>query len=113
MGQHDGPTLRFLTAKWRDSTNAVVPRLLDFLAKFLKESFFFFFKDFYLFMRDGEKERQRHRQMEKQTPHWETNMGLEPRTLGSQPEPKGVSKESFFEKPLILSPKDTFKKLST
>ena len=48
---------------------------------------FFFFKDFiYLFMRDTE--RQRHRGREKQAPCREPDVGLDPRTLGSQPEPK-------------------------
>ena len=39
------------------------------------------FKRFYLFMRDIE--RQRYRQREKQTPHEEPDVGLDPRTLGS------------------------------
>ena len=48
---------------------------------------FSFKKDFiYLFMRDTE--RQKHRQREKQAPCRELDMGLNPRTLGSQPEPK-------------------------
>ena len=37
----------------------------------------------YLFMRDTEKERQRHRQKEKQAPCGESNAGLDPRTPGS------------------------------
>ena len=37
-------------------------------------------------MRDTE--RHRHRQREKQTPLGEPDAGLDPRTLGSQPEPK-------------------------
>ena len=44
-----------------------------------------FFKDFvYLFMR----ERQRHRQREKQVPCKEPSTGLDPGTPGSRPEPK-------------------------
>ena len=39
-------------------------------------------------MRDTERERQRHRWREKQGPLWEPNVGLEPRTLESQLEPK-------------------------
>ena len=35
-----------------------------------------------------ERERQRHRQREKQAPCGEPNAGLNPRTPGSQPEPK-------------------------
>ena len=46
----------------------------------------FFFLRFYLFMRG--RERQRHRRREKQAPCGEPNVGLDPRTLGSQPEPK-------------------------
>ena len=37
-------------------------------------------------MRD--RERQRHRQREKQAPREEPDVGLDPRTPGSQPEPK-------------------------
>ena len=49
----------------------------------------FFFQDFvYLFMRDTEKERQRHRQREKQAPCRKPDMGLDPGTPGSCPEPK-------------------------
>ena len=43
---------------------------------------------FYLFMRDTQKERQRHRQREKQALYGEPDTGLDPRTPGSQPEPK-------------------------
>ena len=39
-------------------------------------------------MRDTERERQRHRQREKQAPSVEPDAGLDPRTLGSCPEPK-------------------------
>ena len=35
--------------------------------------------------------RQRHRQREKQAPYREPNAGLDPRTLGSQPEPKAAA----------------------
>ena len=46
-------------------------------------SFFLFLKDsIYLFMRDTE--RQRHRQREKQDPCGKPDVGLDPRTLGSQ-----------------------------
>ena len=34
------------------------------------------------------RERQRHRQKEKQTPYRKPNAGLDPRTPDSQPEPK-------------------------
>ena len=39
-------------------------------------------------MRDTEKERQRHRQREKQAPCREPDVGLKPRTPGSCPGPK-------------------------
>ena len=54
----------------------------------------FFFYRFYLFIhethteRERERERQRHRQREKQTPCREPDVGLNPRTPGSCPEPK-------------------------
>ena len=35
-----------------------------------------------------ERERQRHKQREKQAPCREPDVGLDPRTLGSRPEPK-------------------------
>ena len=48
-----------------------------------------FKKDFLnLFMRDRERERQRPRQKAKQAPCRESNVGLDPGTLGSCPEPK-------------------------
>ena len=46
---------------------------------------YYFFKRFYLFMRDIERERQRHRQREKQAPCREPDVGLDPRTKGSHP----------------------------
>ena len=39
-------------------------------------------------MRDTEREKQRHRQREKQAPCGEPDGRLDPRTPGSQPEPK-------------------------
>ena len=39
-------------------------------------------------MRDMQRERQRHRRREKQAPFRELDAGLNPRTLGSQLEPK-------------------------
>ena len=39
-------------------------------------------------MRDTERERQRHGQREKQSPCRKPDAGLDPRTLGSCPEPK-------------------------
>ena len=55
-------------------------------------SSFHFLKDFiYLFMKDTHRERQRHRQREKQAPCREPYVGLDPRTLGSHPEPKAAA----------------------
>ena len=42
----------------------------------------------YLFILDTHKERQRHRQREKQAPCREPDMGLDPGTQGSRPGPK-------------------------
>ena len=47
---------------------------------------YFFLKDFYLFMTF--RERGRDRQREKQAPRKEPDVGLNPGTLGSRPEPK-------------------------
>ena len=47
-----------------------------------------FFQRFYLFIHERHRERQRHRQREKQAPCREPDVGLDPGTLGSQPEPK-------------------------
>ena len=41
-------------------------------------------------MRDRKRERQRHRQREKQAPCREPNVGLDPGTPGSHPEPKAA-----------------------
>ena len=38
--------------------------------------------------RERERERQRHRQREKKAPRREPDMGLNPRTTGSHPEPR-------------------------
>ena len=43
-------------------------------------------------MRDRERERQRYRQRQKQAPRKDANMGLDPVTPGSHPEPKAQSK---------------------
>ena len=41
---------------------------------------------------DRKREAQRHRRREKQTPWWEPDAGLDPRTLGSHPGPKAGAK---------------------
>ena len=48
-----------------------------------------FKKDFiYLFMRDTERKKQKHRQREKQAPCKEPDVGLKPGNPGSRPQPK-------------------------
>ena len=42
-------------------------------------------------MRDTHTERQRHREREKQAPQREPDVGLDPWTQGSRPEPKAVA----------------------
>ena len=42
----------------------------------------------YLFIHETQRERQRHRQREKQDPCREPDVGLDPETPGSHPEPK-------------------------
>ena len=48
------------------------------------------YTDFYLFMRDTERERQRLRQREKQASCREADVGLDPGTPGSGPGPKAA-----------------------
>ena len=57
-------------------------------------------------MRNTHRERQRHRQREKETSYGEPDVGLNPRTLGSHPEPKadaqplshpGTPRNRFFK----------------
>ena len=59
-------------------------------ARCSKKSFFcFFFKLLCIYSWETHRERQRHRKRkEKQAPHREPNVGLHPRTSGSQPEMK-------------------------
>ena len=62
-----------------------------FFISFLLFILFIFIKDLiYLFMRDThrERQRQRHRQREKQAPCRKPDVGLDPGTPGSHPEPK-------------------------
>ena len=46
------------------------------------------FKRFYLFIHERQRERKRHRQRKKQAPCREPDVGLDPRTLGSRPDPE-------------------------
>ena len=55
---------------------------------FTMVSFSFYFFRFYLLIHETHTERQRHRQKEKQAPCREGDTGFDPRTPGSQPEPK-------------------------
>ena len=55
-----------------------MPGIILFIGIFLK----------ILFLHKRHRERQRHRQREKQAPCGEPNAGLDPKTPGSQPEPK-------------------------
>ena len=48
----------------------------------------YIFKILFISSWETQRQRQRHRQKEKQAPCGEPNVGLDPRTLGSQPEPK-------------------------
>ena len=50
--------------------------------------FFFFFKILFVYSCETQREKQRPRQREKQAPRREPNVGLDPRTLGSGPDPK-------------------------
>ena len=55
-------------------------------------------------MSDTEKERQGHRQREKQALHKEPDVGLEPGTQGSRPEPKADTQPlSHPGVPVLLS----------
>ena len=45
---------------------------------------------------------QRHRQREKQVPHREPDVGLDPRTPGSRPGPKAGSKPLFKGYPVLV-----------
>ena len=56
-------------------------------------------------MRDTQRERQRHRQGEKQAPCREPNMGLDPRTPGSHPGLKATNLFSFSLISCYRSPK--------
>ena len=54
----------------------------------IKSTVFFYFLRFYLFIHKRHTERCRDRWREKQAPCGEPNVGLNPRTPGSRPEPK-------------------------
>ena len=59
-------------------------------------------------MRDTHREKQKHRQREKQAPHREPDAGLYPRTPGSQSEPKAEAQSlSHPGAPSIIFKSDT------
>ena len=69
-----------------------------------------FFLRFYLFIHERHTERQKHRQREKQAPCRKPDVGLDPGTPGSCPEPKadvqplshpGVPMHSLFKEKLV------------
>ena len=53
-----------------------------------EETLQYIFLRFYLFFHERNRERQRHRQRKKQAPCRKPDVGLDPRTPGSCPEPK-------------------------
>ena len=67
-----------------------------------REQISFFFLRFYLFI-ETEREGQRHRQREKQTPYRKPDMGLDPGSPGSHPRlqaaamPPGLPIENKFQ----------------
>ena len=74
-------------------------------------SFYLFLKILFIYSWETHRKRQRHRQREKQAPCGEPDVGLDPRTLGSCPEPKadaqplshpGVPHYYFLTKNLIM-----------
>ena len=58
--------------------------------------YFYFLKRFYFFIHERHRERQRHRQREKEDPCGESDAELNPRTPGSQPEPKADAPMDFI-----------------
>ena len=60
---------------------------LECFSSYVSQILFFFLR-FYLFIHERHRERWRHRQREKQAPYGEPDVGLNPRTPGSWPEPK-------------------------
>ena len=58
------------------------------MSRVKRPKFIYLFLRFYLFIHERHRERQRHRQREKQAPCGEPDVGLNPRTPGSRPEPR-------------------------
>ena len=68
---------------------ALVPGMISlFFSPLMFDGVRIFFLKIYLFIPERHRERQRHRQREKQAPCREPDVGLDPETPGSRPEPK-------------------------
>ena len=73
--------------EWWSNGTRVLPVVSHIFLKNKLGVLFFIFKDFiYVFMRDTQSERQRHRQREKQAPCREPDMGLYPGLQDQDPE---------------------------
>ena len=93
---------------WLPSSHPIVLWVLDLLglsarldtpqfqSVFSQVNSIFFFLRFYLFIHERHGERQRHRHRDKQAPHGEPDVGLNPRTPGSRLEPPRCPCSSKF-----------------
>ena len=81
-----------IPAVWMGKCRKVHKSVLSFSGKIslllLNKLPMIIFLRFYLFIHERHRERQRRRQREKLAPFGEPDVGLDPRTPGSQPEPK-------------------------
>ena len=64
---------------------------IDWLIYTIYHDSFFFFKTLFIHLFVTHRERQRHRQKENQAPCGEPDVGLDPRTSGSWPEPQAAA----------------------
>ena len=71
--------------------------------------FYFLIEILFIYSWETERGRERYRQGEKQAPHGEPDAVLDPRTLGSQPEPKAKDGHSTTEPPRCLDNNVKFK----
>ena len=65
-------------------------------------SVYFFLKILFIYSWDTQRERQRHRQREMQSPCGEADVGLDPKTPGSWPEPKADAQHWAIQASLKL-----------
>ena len=66
----------------------------------------FFFKIVFIYSSETQRERQRHRQREKHVPCREPEVGLDPRTPESRPEPKADAQPlNYPDVPYIVIPR--------